>query len=158
MNEFVKWYSNLIRLSIFCSIISSLSLLAAVLVNSESKNQMILISFGLVFWVGLILEQALFWKANSLKKELFKLEKRTPRGRIGILSIAASSEGFVADVVFAGSLIALVVCMMFHLGEALVQYIFICLMVLSFRMHCILNGKNYRYKKYIERKVDRKNG
>ena len=140
------------------SVISSLSLMAAMLVNNEGKNKGILVTFGLLFWFGLILEQVLFWKANRLMKIAVAKERRRIHGAPGILSLSTCPEGLAVDIAFGVSLIAFIICITFGIGEMLLQYIVICLMVLSFRLHCFLNGRNYKYKKLKERKVDCKNG
>lgn len=158
MSEIKRKHTLLFWSSIVCSIISSLSLMAAMLVNSEGKNKEVLIAFGLLFWIGLIMEQILFWRANLLMRIAITKDRRRIRGRPGIISLSTYIEGFVVDIVFVISLISLVVCMAFGLGETLMQYVFICLMVMSFRLHCFLNGRNYKYKKSKERKVDCKNG
>lgn len=158
MSEIKRKHKVLFNTSVVCSVISSLSLLAAILVNSEGRNKEILIAFGLVFWIGLILEQVLFWRANRLMRFAITKDRRRIRGKPGIISLSTYMEGLVVDAVFIISLIAFIICVAFGLGEALMQYIFICLMVLSFRLHCFLNGRNYKYKKLKERKVDRKNG
>jgi len=155
MSELKRKHSVLFGTSIICSVLSSLSLLAAILVNSEGKNKEILIAFGLIFWVGLILEQVLFWRANHIMRIAITRDKRRIRGKPGIISLSTYMEGLVVDAVFIIALIAFIVCIAFGLGESLMQYIFICLMVLSFRLHCFLNGRKYKYKKLKERKVDR---
>lgn len=158
MNELCKKHRKNLYLSIVSSVISSLSLMAAILVNSEGENKITLFVFGALFWIGLVIEQIFFWRSYVFMKEIAFQSKRLLKGRAGIFTFAASTEGFIADVVFAISLIALVICAVFSLGETILQYILICFIVLSFRMHCILNGKSYRYKEITERKVDRKNG
>ena len=53
-------------------------------------------------------------------------------------------------------IVVFVILMATGVGEKAIQYIFIFLLVLSFRLHCILNGKNFRYKKFLaKRKVDK---
>lgn len=132
--------------------------MAAALVNTDGKYQMILVLFAMTFWIGLIAEQILIWRANALLKEIEKQSRIKLRGRYGIFSIATSLEGFIADCLLVISVIGLIVCIIFNLAGDLMQYVFICLIVFSFRMHCFLNGKNYKYKKLLERKVDSKNG
>lgn len=155
MSELKRKHGFLFIASVTSSVISSLSLMAAILVNSEGKNKEIRIAFGLIFWVGLILEQVLFWRANHIMRIAITRDKRRIRGKPGIISLPTYMEGLVVDAVFIIALIAFIVCIAFGLGESLMQYIFICLMVLSFRLHCFLNGRNYKYKKLKERKVDR---
>ena len=142
MSETKKKHSILFCFSVAFSVISSLSLMAAILVNSEGRNKEILIAFGLVFWIGLILEQVLFWRANRLMRIAITKDRRRIRGKPGIISLSTYMEGLVVDAVFIISLIAFIICIAFGLGESLMQYIFICLMVLSFRLHCFLNGRN----------------
>ncbi len=158
MSELCRKHKGYLYSSIISSVISSLSLMAAMLVNPEGENKGILLIFGLIFWIGLIVEQICFWRSYVFMKEIAHQKKRRLKGRAGIVTFAASTEGFVADVVFAISLISLIICVSFSIGEAILQYILICFIVLSFRLHCIMNGKSYRYKKITERKVDRKNG
>lgn len=158
MSAIKRKHSRLFCLSVVSSVISSLSLLAAIMVNSEGKNQAILLSFALLFWIGLVLEQLFFWRANRLMKTAIARDRRRIRGSVGLLSPAKYIEGLVVDAGFLLSLIAFLLCAALKLGEAVMQYIFICLMVLTFRLHCFLNGRNYKYKKSRERKVDRKNG
>lgn len=135
------------------SAVSSMALLPAALVNSEGKYRALLIFFALLFWLGLILEQISIWKADGIMKTETRKEEQHPR-RSGFLSVAATPEGLIADIVFAISLVVLLVCLIFRFGESILQYVLISLLVLSFRMHCILNGKNYRYWKSVKRKVD----
>lgn len=148
-----KW----IILCLVGSVVSSMALLPAALVNSEGKYKVLLIAFALLFWLGLILEQVSIWQADGVMKAEMRKEKAFP-WRVGLLSFAATREGLAADMLFAISLIILLICIAFQLGESILQYVLISLVVLSFRMHCILNGKNYRYMKSEKRKVDRTNG
>lgn len=158
MDAVIKKHSTLLEFSIIASVISSLSLMAAILVNTDGKNQTILMLFATVFWLGLIAEQILFWRSDAMLKKIEKQARKKMQRRPGIVSVAASFEGFIADCLFVISIIGFIICLIFNLGEAFMQYVFICMMVLSFRMHCFLNGKNYRYKKLSKRKVDHKNG
>ena len=151
MSELKRKHTVLFIASLVFSVISSLSLLVAMLVNSEGKNKGILIAFGLVFWIGLILEQVLFWRANRLMRTALTKDRRRVRGKPGIIYLSTYIEGLVVDTIFIVSLIAYIICIIFGMGETLMQYIFICLMVLSFRLHYFLNGRNYKYKKLKER-------
>lgn len=157
MSEIIRRYTRLLCISVISSIVSSLSLPTAILVNSEGKNKIVLVLFGLVFWIGLIVEQVSFWKSYRIMKRLIKYENRHVQGRSGIFSLAKTIEGIGADVIFILSTIALMVCILFGLGESFIQYILICLLTMSFRLHCIFNGKNFKYKKLLVRKVEQKN-
>lgn len=156
--EAKKKHSVFFHMALICSMVSSLSLLAAIMVNSEGKNKEILLVFGILFWIGLILEQIFFWNANRIMKNAPAKDKRHVRGKPGICSLSTYTEGLIADMIFVASLVALIVCMIAGLGETVLQYVLICFVVLSFRLHCFLNGRNYKYKKSQGRKGERKNG
>lgn len=153
----IKKFSLFVNLSIIASIISSVSIMAcAFLGKSDNIDQVIKIIFPLVFWIGLLIEQYFIWNANSFRKKLESEGKlRRIRGKPGAVSILQTEEGAIADLILVISLIVFVILLLFKIGKGFPQYLFIFFIVLSFRMHCILNGKNFRYKKYLaKRKVD----
>lgn len=157
MRRWVIIYSRSITFSIVLSVISSLSLLSILFLHkSELLDSILKVVFPIVFWLGLIGEQFFIWKSNSIRKMIENSEK-FPKSRsgIGLISFFKSEAGLVADVALIISFITLLILMLLGIGESVVQYLFIFLLVLSFRLHCILNGKNFRYKKYLaKRKVD----
>ena len=153
----IKKFSLFVNLSVIASIISSVSIMAcAFLGKSDNIDQVIKIIFPLVFWIGLLIEQYFIWNANSFRKKLESEGKlRRIRGKPGAVSILQTEEGAIADLILVISLIVFVILLLFGIGKGFPQYLFIFSVVLSFRMHCILNGKNFRYKKYLaKRKVD----
>ena len=152
-----KDFSNKLILAIVASSVSSLSILICIFIGeNETVNTVLKIIFPLIFWIGLILEQVLISQASKIRIELEKEEKRMqPRLKPGIISIFQTEEGTKADIAFAVSFFILIILMIFDIGTNVLQYIFIFLSVLTFRMHCILNGKNFRYKKFFsKRKVE----
>ncbi len=158
MCEIKRKHSLIFCASMACSVLSSLSLLATVMANSEGENKAILVACALLFWIGFLLEQFFFWRANRLMRSAITKDRCHTLGKPGVISLSTYTEGFVIDVVFILSSIALMICILVGLGEALMQYVLICLVVLTFRLHCFLNGRNYKYKKTKEIKVDSKNG
>lgn len=153
----IKKFSLFVNLSIIASIISSVSIMAcAFLGKSDNIDQVIKIIFPLVFWIGLLIEQYFIWNANSFRKKLESEGKlRRIRGKPGAVSILQTEEGAIADLILVISLIVFVILLLFKIGKGFPQYLFIFFIVLSFRLHCIFNGKNFRYKKYLaKRKVD----
>ena len=147
-----RTHSRLFCGALAASVISSLSILAML----SSAGQGGMIAFAAVFWVGLALEQVFFWKANRIMKAAAAKSRRKIRGSVGILSFAKSLEGLIADGVFLLALLAFLLCSWLAPESTGIQYIFICLLVLTFRLHCFLNGRNFRYKKQTERKADQK--
>lgn len=152
-----KDFSNKLILAIVASSVSSLSILTCIFIGeNETLNTVLKMVFPLIFWVGLILEQLWIFQANKIRIELEKEDKRKkPRLKPGIISIFQTEEGAKVDIAFAVSFLILIILMIFDIGTNVLQYIFIFLSVLTFRMHCILNGKNFRYKKFFsKRKVE----
>lgn len=158
MNYKCQKFALYVDFSIVCSCLSSISLLAGLFTDLNQVTDIIIkIIFPLSFWVGLGFEEFFIWKADSLRKEIEYYEDyRKIRGKPGVLSISKTKSGAIADLLLLASLLFFVLFIFTGFGEKVIQNILIFLLVLSFRLHCILNGKNFRYKKYLEkRKVDR---
>ena len=150
--------SKQLSFSIAFSVVSSASILAcAFMGTNEDLDKILKIIFPVVFWLCLAGEQVNMWLANKTRKDIeSKAKHRKIRAKPGICSIMQTESGAIADITCVISLIVLIILMIIGVGEKVVQFIFIFLLVLSFRLHCILNGKNFRYKKYLSmRKVDK---
>lgn len=154
MDEYSTKYTRLLKSSILCSFISSISILSCIFIERNDKaNLVIKIVFPLIFWLGLFGEQFLFWKSNSIRKKILKASnQRCLNSKIGLISISQNHYGTAADIVFAVSFIALLLFTIFGIGKQTAQYIIIFLLVLSFRLHCILNGKNFKYINYFKKR------
>lgn len=158
MRSKIRDFNLFVTLSIVFSVVSSASIIACIFIGTnEATNKVLRLVFPIVFWFALIAEQVFIWRANSLRKYFeATVKKRRIRMNPGIVSILQTEVGAIADIVFAVSLVVFVILMATGVGEKAIQYIFIFLLVLSFRLHCILNGKNFRYKKFLaKRKVDK---
>lgn len=159
MKTEIRKYNLFISLSMCFSVISSVAVIFCVFVADDkeaSKNLQIICP--IIFWLGLLAEQVFIWTANFIrKKTVVSVGKRKKQMLPGVVSFFRTAEGTIADILMIVFFTLLVILMIFKIGEEALQYIFICLLVLSFRFHCILNGKNFRYKKYlVKRKVDKK--
>lgn len=154
MRQQIGIYLNYITISIVFSVISSVSIIAIVFLGkNELFDKVLSIVSPIIFWLGLIGEQFFIWKSNSIRKSIEKSEEfRKHKSGIGIVSFARTEAGLIADVIFTISFITLLILIICSIGESNLQYIFIFLLVLSFRLHCILNGENFRYKKYLEKR------
>lgn len=158
MKQMTRRFNLYVTGSIVFSVISSAAILACIFIGTnETTDRVLKIVFPVVFWIGMICEQLLIWNANSMRKQLeLKTKRRCVRLKLGIVSFIQTEAGAITDLVFAISLVVFVILVAIGVGEKAVQYIFIFLLVLSFRLHCILNGKNFRYKKFLaKRKVDK---
>lgn len=154
MRQLISKFTRLINTAIVCSFISSFALLSCTFIGmNDISDKIIGMIFPIIFWLGLIAEQILIWKSNAIRKEIENIGgTRKFRGRPGIINIWKNRYGAIADIVCIVSLLLSVVFMIIGIGEKAIQYILIFLLVLSFRLHCILNGQNFRYKKYLEKR------
>lgn len=154
MKQLILKFTHMMNAAIVCSFVSSFALLSCIFIGmNEVSDKIIGIIFPIIFWLGLIVEQILIWKSNAVRKEIENIgETRKFRGRPGIINIWKNRYGAIADIVCIASLLQLVVFTIIGIGEEAIQYILIFLLVLSFRLHCILNGQNFRYKKYLEKR------
>lgn len=148
----ISAFENYISLSVICSVISSISMAFIPIEKSNEDNKVIIFIIPIIFWLGFIAEQFFVWRANHFRKVIEKKSARYKngiRGRPGIISLFKTKEGIASDMLFLVCLIVLIVITVMNVGESHLQYIISSLVVLSFRLHCIFDGINYRYKKLL---------
>ncbi len=122
--------------------------------KSSSGRELFTVLAGGAFWVGLIGGASIqgvlsvrrdgWYKRNRIKKE------RTVRG-VGAFTFLKNVPAAVADLVLVLTIPALIVSLIVTKGSGAICYAFISLLVFSFSMHCILNGKIYYYIKNQEK-------
>lgn len=152
MKQQIRKHSLFLDLSIIFSCVSSASLLLCIFAV-RSDLQIYLFLIPVIFWFGLIAEQVFFWKANSILKQIINTgQVRRLNTKLGIIAPLQTELGAMADLIFVVSLIVFVILLIGNWGNGLFEFIFLFLIVLSFRIHCIANGKNYWYKKYFSRR------
>ena len=146
-----KYY---LTLSIIFSFVSSIAIIPSMFLGENEKSNLVIkIVFPLIFWLGLGFEQYFFWKSNNIRKEILSEGNyRKLNAKLGMISFLQNKYGAIADLILIVSLIILILLTIIKVGEKSVQYIFIFLLVLSFRLHTILNGKNFRYINYFVKK------
>lgn len=122
------------------------------IINSRIIN----IIIGIVFWLGLLVgavcQVILSIKMKPLRKESYN--------KPGLLKFFSNRLAVIFDTFLIIGLIGLVVSLIVTNMVGYSCYIFLSLTVLSFVMHCIFNGKNYKLltnvkeEKNNERKVE----
>ncbi len=111
---------------------------------NEGKNG-ILYLVGIVFWLSFLLSQVMMITV-SIKR---KADKRySKKKRLGLISFFSNREATIADILTAVFTAVFVICTL--TTDSYLIYVFLCLAVLSFEMHCVLNGKNYAYIKELK--------
>jgi len=104
---------------------------------------------GILFWVGLLTGTVLQIVLNAHRKKVFakhNIKRITmQKQRCGLLSFASNLPAAVADGVMLLSLVATVLTFVLTKGIGYLCYVCLAVLVLSFSLHCILNGTNYVY-------------
>lgn len=126
------------------SIISSVPILCYGLVGIDEQMDVIVNTiFPALFWIGLAGEQICVWVSwHSLKAEIQAAEGGS---RPGIAAVFQTKAGKTADLIFVGSASVLLILMILDIGQENIQLILLFSTVLSFRLHCMLNGRIYQY-------------
>jgi hypothetical protein len=124
---------------------SSFLLMPAASEKALDGERQWLILTGLLFWAPLIAGYALLFFANRLRKRRDTQPGEQPRGirAWGAFRMASNTPALVADAAFLLSLIGLIVFSIL-MPENYGIYIFLCLSVFAFQMHCMLNGVNFK--------------
>lgn len=102
---------------------------------------------GLLFWAGLlvgcILQVVLEIHRRAFFKKLNVKREKAQKPRNGLLSFGSNKWASIADGAMIIGLVATVLAFIFTKGLGYICYVLIAITVLSFCLHCILNGRNY---------------
>lgn len=104
------------------------------------------------FWLCILLE---LWMTRICSSKRRRLEQREVRSRLlaksnpGVISFLKTREGMIADITMFASLIAVIVITRTQVKSQWLVLSCVSVLYLSFNMHCLLNGKNYRYIKLL---------
>ena len=104
------------------------------------------------FWLCVILELCMTRLCSSERKWLERQKVRSrslTQSNPGIVSFLKTNEGMVADIVMFTSLIAVIDIAWTQVKSQWLILSCVSVLYLSFNMHCLLNGKNYRYIKLL---------
>ncbi len=165
-NVLFKKFRRSFYLSVVCVIISSLALLCipSTDINGVGTKKVLAYVTAAVFWLSLFISQIFFWSANSKRKiierELKKRKIKTINSKPGLVSFFKNKPAITADagLFFSAVLLAITTC--FHLKNEWLIIGCVFLLFLTFNLHCLLNGKNYKYiqnyKVYLNSKEQQK--
>lgn len=112
-----------------------------------SDNQLTIAGFitGILFWAGFIVGTVLFLASWLKTRQEQAYKKSKNNGRPGCISFFKSVPAAVADVVFAAALILTIAGNFVTAFPYMVNVIVIFLLIFTLSLHCILNGRVYRY-------------
>lgn len=103
-----------------------------------------------LFWICIIIEGVFVYRATQERKWM---EQKCFRSRAlkysqpGVISFFRNIEASIADVMLFVSAILVVILAWTQIKTVWMIMVGISILFLSFNLHCILNGKNYRYLK-----------
>lgn len=105
------------------------------------------------FWICIIVEGVFVHLSTKIRKRLNKKDfhsRALKYAHPGIISFFKNSEAIIVDIILYVSAIILMIIVWARVKNEWVFMINYSVLFLSFNLHCILNGRNYRYlKEYI---------
>ena len=132
---------------VFLAILTAAILLMPMTSTNGIDNMPILYTAGAMFWIGLLGTVIMAICVNSYRKRNIKCKDE----QVGLVHFFQNPEAKVADIVMIVSVIGFVITMAISANQ-IVQFILLAVSVLSFGLHCMLNGINY---KCLKRKGDK---
>ena len=104
---------------------------------------------GILFWGGLLtgcgLQIVLAAKRRRFLAKHPAAAEKMNKGRVGLLTFATSRSALVADILLGVGFVATVLAMILTKGTGDICFTLIAITVFAFCLHCILNGKIYRF-------------
>lgn len=146
-NSGVKYL--LIEISMFLLSDIGLFLSQFVIKSGGQTNRIIAIISGVLFWIGLIIAIVFGLLQNKTTTN------KDSNNKIGLISFFSNKPAFVFDVILIVSFIAFVICLIINKVSNIATIIF-SIFIFSFEMHCVFNGKNYKY--IISKLEEKKDG
>ena len=158
--------TNRLRLSIACAALASVAMMLVPICSftEGTTKKVFSIAVGCAFWISLILEQLFFWNANKGRKRIHAAEfsnMRLKNASVGLFSFGTSREARICDLIMVITLITSIVFNVMRIHNEWLVISSLAILFFAFNMHCILNGRNYRYIKafhLVRNRTERKSG
>lgn len=147
-------------LTILAIAISSFSLCLIPFTSGIEKGQNNIIAYGIaaVFWIGIILSLI---ATHYTKKRLHSccekvIIKKYMKNQIlpGLLNFSLNWMSIVLYSIIAVGLILIITDIIFGYVPEMVMFPIISVTILSFALHCVLDGKYYKVYKLIKESVN----
>lgn len=140
----------LLLASILCFLLLAVSFLLMPLEGKTISANVSVYSLiaGLTFWLSLIggtVTQCILAKQRKKWFSKHHIKRVKHSDKIGLISFMKNIYAVVADILVAISIIGLVISVIATQSTGYACYVFVSLLVFSFSMHCILNGKIYYF-------------
>lgn len=148
--SYIAWFVGQITMLV----LFSLSILAMYFVEFLRSTQYELLYLrinGIVFWASALLLLLTSIIVCILRKRDTDFEKEHPKYRPGCIRVFQNTPAKVADIATAITGLTAIILFILDMkiliprGIQVVVFVSISLFILSFGMHCILNGINFEY-------------
>lgn len=159
MGRFAKesqWRRNemMILYSSFLFLLSLSIVLMPIASEMKSDTMILLYCAGVCFWVGIVGTFYMSWRINQCRKRSVRINDCKAKWKqIGLLHFFKNKYATLADSIMFFSLVGLV-CIKLFTKTSFFAYLFLAVFIISFGMHCMLNGKCYEYIKEKRRDVE----
>ncbi len=103
-----------------------------------------------LFWLSLAAQCAVTVLWRNLRAGMIKKgarSKKLENAEIGVISFLKNREAVITDAILFASALYFASVVIFRAQSGWMIISSLCLVFLSFSLHCILNGRNYRYYK-----------
>ena len=157
-NKVKKRLNVYIILQILCVLIGGISVFSIYLIDDfdESLYGLYSIIIGLLFWISVLFEIVFSLLAFNCSK---KMDKKYSIGEktVGVISFFKTKSGTVSDILLILSLVMLMLLFVFGITKISLVISVLTVLYISFNLHCIFNGINYRVLLKMEEKNREKN-
>lgn len=145
-----------IRMTLVIMSIQFLMLFIIPVVNIHGTNFERIFAYivATIFWSCMIIIIVLTFKTSGKRRVLEKNmeHKRLKRKyRTGVISFFKNQEAMIADLILFVSCVFSIGLIALEINIDWLVYIMISLFFFAFNLHCLLNGKNYRYLKLYKK-------
>lgn len=110
-----------------------------------------------MFWISVVTEVFLVELSTYERRWIERRGYRSNElrySKLGVISFFKNPEAVVADIVLFISVIVVWIAAWLQIETEWVIIAGVSVLVLSFNLHCILNGKNYRYIKNMKKEQE----
>lgn len=122
-------------------------------IEGETKQQIISYIVAMLFWMSIFAEVLLARLSDRVRRKLERKlyrDKEIKNSMAGIFSFFKNTEAMIADIVLFVIVLLLGIIIWLHIKAIWVIIGTVSVLILSFSLHCIFNGRNYRYLKKLK--------
>ncbi|MDF2820879.1 MAG: hypothetical protein K0R15_1320 [Clostridiales bacterium] len=147
MNNKTLFKTILIYIGVVALLVSSYSLLCIPYASNLAQNGDVLLRnlWAAVFWLTLILGYGTFFIVELSRKKTTTKTKKGKKALPGIIKFYSNSLAKVVDIIFAVSIILILVLQFINGINEYLSYALLSTSLFLFHMHCFVNGENYRW-------------